>query len=233
MNSSSHWTYLAFSLLVAPAVCFAGMHPARVDARSNCMECHSDLGAGAYLHPALKQGCTACHVVENRDDSTYVVLKPAKTALCADCHQPEQPLRAHFPYASAMCLRCHNPHSASDSRLLRASVNDLCLECHLRTANSAASQYMPMISLSVNNSMGHPYERHPVSGVPDPLTGKEMSCSSCHLAHGGTMLHYLKMGSEIPADALNHNVETNDMCHKCHLRLWGLDGSAAKKKKKK
>ena len=30
-----------------------------------------------------------------------------------------------------------------------------------------------------------------------------------------------KMASE---DALNHNLETKDMCTKCHLRLWGLEG---------
>jgi len=39
-----------------------------------------------------------------------------------------------------------------------------------------------------------------------------------------TNLHYLKMGAEIPEDALNQNTETKDMCHKCHLILWGLDG---------
>ena len=52
-----------------------------------------------------------------------------------------------------------------------------------------------MISLMVNNSIGHPYERHPVSGNPDPLTGTEMPCMSCHLAHGGMQPHVLKMGS--------------------------------------
>jgi hypothetical protein len=47
------------------------------------------------------------------------------------------------------------------------------------------------------------------------------------------MLHYLKMGSGVPEDALNRNTQTQDMCHKCHLRLWGLDGGAGKKGKKK
>jgi predicted CXXCH cytochrome family protein len=224
---------LVLFVLLMSAVCFAGVHPTPVDAHSNCLECHSEIAAGAYVHPALKQGCTACHSIENHQDSTEIVLKPSKTILCAECHQLERPSRAHFPYGSGMCLRCHNPHASVDSRLLRAKVNDLCLACHLRSATSSPSQYMATIALSVNDSMGHPYERHPVSGVPDPLTGREMSCSSCHLPHGGTMPHYLKMGSEIPADALNQNVETNDMCHKCHLRLWGLDGSGGKKKKKR
>ena len=63
--------------------------------------------------------------------------------------------------------------------------------------------------------------------------GGEMSCLSCHLAHGSTMAHYLKMGSAIPEDALNRNAETKDMCHMCHLRLWGLEGNVKGKKKKR
>ncbi len=43
----------------------------------------------------------------------------------------------------------------------------------------------------------------------------------------------LKMGSEIPEHALNCNSETKDICQMCHLRLWGLDGSVERKKKKR
>jgi hypothetical protein len=41
------------------------------------------------------------------------------------------------------------------------------------------------------------------------------------------------MGSQIPEDALNQTTETNDMCRKCHMLLWGLDGASGKKKTKK
>jgi hypothetical protein len=54
-------------------------------------------------------------------------------------------------------------------------------------------------------------------------------CSFPH-AHGGAKLQLLKMGSEIPEDALNQNTETYDMCRKCHLILWGLDGATSAKK---
>jgi hypothetical protein len=60
-----------------------------------------------------------------------------------------------------------------------------------------------------------------------------MSCVSCHTAHGGTKLHLLKMGSEIPEDAMNQNTETKDMCRKCHLLMWGLEGASIKKKNEK
>lgn len=233
MASFARATCTIFLCLAALRPCSAGLHPTRVDAQSKCLECHADQAAGAYVHPALKQGCTACHMIEQREDSTYISVKSSKIVLCADCHAPENLSNAHFPYASAMCLRCHDPHTSENPQLLRSKVNDLCLQCHLRAPNSRASQDMPTITLTLNNTMGHPYERHPVSGTIDPLTGREMSCSSCHLAHGGTMLHYLKMGSEIPEDALNRNSETKDMCHTCHLRLWGLDGTGGKKKRKR
>jgi predicted CXXCH cytochrome family protein len=228
----SRLLYLTAFWLVSQNVWGAGAHPTRVDAKSNCVECHADYAKGTYVHAAVKQGCTICHTVEQREDSTYVGVKSTKTVICAECHQSQQFLRVHFPYASSMCTRCHNPHASPYPRLMRAKVNDLCLQCHLRTATRVGSQDLPTITLTLNNTMGHPYERHPVSGTLDPLTGGEMSCTSCHLAHGGTMLHHLRMGSEVPEDALNQNTETKDMCHKCHLRMWGLDSASAKKKKK-
>lgn len=231
MNRFLRWLGMLMVCVLTSSISYAGMHPIRVAADSNCLECHADHAKGAYVHAAVKQGCLECHSVTVRDEATYILLKPAKTVICLNCHQLEEPLRAHFPYGSAMCLRCHNPHASNDPRLLNAKVNDICLDCHLRRPGRLTSQYLPTVALSLSNTMGHPYERHPVSGVIDPLTGNEMSCMSCHLAHGGTMPHYLKMAAEIPEDALNQNVETNDMCHKCHLRLWGLDNPAKRKKK--
>jgi len=234
MILSAHRSLSVFTAcLFWPCLCHAGSHPVRLDNTSNCLECHADHATGNHVHPAVKRGCGSCHIVENREDATYVVLKSTRSPVCLECHEPEALPDAHFPYASGMCMRCHTPHSSERPRLLRAKVNELCLQCHLRTPESTPSRYLPTIVLNLNNSMGHPYERHPVSGRHDPITGEEMSCISCHLAHGGTKLHHLKMGAEIPEDALNQNTETKDICRKCHLILWGLDGTGAKKSKKK
>lgn len=222
-----------FAFVLSSSLCYADLHPTRVEENSNCLECHADHATGEHVHPAVKLGCASCHSIENREDSSYVVLKPVKAILCRECHPPAALQRPHFPYASGMCLRCHDPHTSVNPHLLRAKVNDLCLECHLRTASSTPSRFLPTIYLSSDKTMGHPYERHPVSGSRDPLTGGEMSCISCHLAHGGGKVHYLKMAAEIPEDALNQSTEIKDMCHKCHLQLWGLDGASGKKKRKK
>lgn len=219
--------------LLVPCLSYAGPHPTRVDEHSNCLECHSDHATGHYVHPAIRRGCTSCHSIENREDASYVALKPTKSVVCFECHQPETVLYVHFPYASGMCMRCHNPHVSASPRLLRAQVNELCLKCHLRSRESVPSRYMPTIALTADTRMGHPFMHHPVRGTPDPLTGGEMCCTSCHLAHGGAKLHHLKMGSEIPEDALNQKTETKDICQNCHMHLWGLDGASGKKKNKK
>lgn len=221
---------LILVLLIIPRLCQADAHPTKVNDHSNCLECHTDYKTAAHVHAPVEQGCLTCHSIESRSDETYVVLKSGNPALCRECHKAEAPTLTHFPYGAGMCTRCHAPHGADNLHLLRSKVNTLCLECHLRNSKVPESRYLPTIDLSLNNTMGHPYDRHPVSSVTDPLTGSEMSCLSCHLAHGGTKLHYLKMGSEIPEDALNQNTETNDMCHKCHLRLWGLDNLPKKRK---
>jgi len=223
---------LMMAWLLGPRLAYAGVHPTPVDENTNCLACHADHATGDHVHPAVQLGCTSCHTIENREDASYIVVKQSKTIICFECHGPEVFSYAHFPYASGDCLRCHNPHAAANPRLLRAKVNELCLKCHQRSPESVPSHYMPTIELTADNRLGHPYERHPVRGSRDPLTGDELSCISCHRAHGGGKLHLLKMGSEIPEDALNQNTETNDMCRKCHLILWGLDGATSAKKHK-
>lgn len=222
---------LVVAVLAVPLPCRASEHPT-VDAHAQCVDCHADHADGKYIHPALKQGCLACHAIEKRNNLTFIAQKPTKSMLCLECHKAETFQYTHLPYESAMCLRCHSPHVSSNAHLLRASVNELCLACHLQNPQSIASRYLPTVTLTGDGRIGHPYASHPVAGVLDPLTGDEMSCTSCHRAHGGMQAHLLKMGAEIPEDALNQNTETKDMCRKCHMHMWGVDGSPKKGKKK-
>jgi len=231
MRASVMWLVLSGAL--GAHLCYAGAHPARVDEHSNCVECHADHASGDYVHSALKGGCISCHKVENHDDASYVAVQPKESNSCRECHQIVPMLHPHFPYASGMCTRCHNPHASQIRGLLRAKVNDLCLDCHLKSAAKHASRYLPTVELTSDHRIGHPYARHPVSGTPDPISGVEMSCISCHLPHGGNKLHQLRMGAEIPEDALNQNTETKDICETCHMKLWGMERVAAGKKGKK
>lgn len=221
-----------FALLCPGHFCIASAKPPD-DAQANCLRCHAEYAAGEHVHPAVTMGCANCHFVEDREGNSRVVLKKIDGGLCQQCHAPQRFERVHLPYGLGMCTRCHDPHKSENPKLLCRRVNELCLECHLRGSDDAPAHDLPVIELSIDNRMGHPYARHPVSGYTDPIRGEEMSCVSCHLAHGGAMANLLKMGSEIPEDALNRNSETKDMCHMCHLRLWGLEGSVEGKKKKR
>jgi len=229
---SGTWRFFFVAVVLAvPLPCRGSEHP-DVNSRSQCVDCHEDHVAGKYVHAALKQGCLACHIVEKRNELTFISQRPSKSMLCLQCHKAEKFEYTHLPYESAMCTRCHTPHVSANAHLLRTSVNELCLRCHLQNPQSVASRYLPSITLTGDNRIGHPYARHPVAGVPDPLTGDEMSCASCHRAHGGMQAHLLKAGAEIPEDALNQDTETKDMCRKCHMHMWGVDGSPKKGKKK-
>ena len=226
-------SYFLFAGILGVQLCYANPHPVRIDGQTNCLECHRDRASGEYIHAALNIGCVSCHKVENHDDASYVSVQAKESNDCSECHQPAAVNHPHFPYASGMCICCHDPHESRFPGLLRTKVNDLCLDCHLQADTKRASRYVPTIELTADHRLGHPYARHPVTGSQDPMTGSEMSCLSCHLPHGGNKLHQLKMGSEIPEDALNQNTETRDMCEKCHLKLWGVDSSRGERKKKK
>ncbi|MGA8866546.1 MAG: cytochrome c3 family protein [Candidatus Sulfotelmatobacter sp.] len=208
-------------------LCQAAQHPTRIDENTNCLECHADKMQGQHVHPALKKGCTSCHLVENKGELTDVSIRQSEPVICFSCHQQISFPYSHFSYATGNCLRCHDPHASANPRLLKAKVNDLCLGCHLRTPQSVPSRYLPTVALSDNNTTGHPYAGHPVSGKADPLRGTELCCISCHMPHGGGKIHLLRMGGEIPEDAINQNTETADMCTRCHRALWGLDGGAS------
>lgn len=225
--------YVLLSAVAGAQLCYAGPHPARVDERSNCLACHADHATGDYVHPAVKGGCISCHKIENQDDKSYLTVQPKESDGCRTCHPAALLQHPHFPYASGMCTRCHDPHASRYPRLLRAKVNDVCLDCHLQGRVKTVSRYSPTIELTADYRFGHPYARHPVSGYPDPISGTEMSCLSCHLPHGGNKLHQLKMGAEIPEDALNQNTETRDICEKCHMKLWGMEGAGTKGHRKK
>ena len=223
---------LLLSGILGAQLCYAGAHPARVDEHSNCLECHADHATGDYVHPAVQGGCTTCHTIENHDDASFVSVQRKESDGCRECHPSASVQHPHFPYASGMCTRCHDPHASRYPKLLRAKVNDVCLDCHLQGRAKRGSRYLPTIELSSDYRVGHPYARHPVGGARDPLSGEEMSCLSCHMPHGSNKLHQLKMGAEIPEDALNQNTETRDMCEKCHMKLWGMEGAGTRRKKK-
>lgn len=155
------WISLFAIEVLAAQLSYAGAHPVRIDESSNCVECHADHTTGDHVHPALKNGCLSCHKVENHDDASFITVQRTESNDCQSCHKPTSVSHSHLPHASRMCTRCHDPHASKYPALLRAKVNDVCLDCHLESQAKHASRDVPTIELTADHHLGHPYARHP------------------------------------------------------------------------
>ncbi|HXZ81942.1 MAG TPA: cytochrome c3 family protein [Terriglobales bacterium] len=214
---------LAFSIRAWP-----GEHPvpleANVDA-AKCLECHEDKSKGKNVHTAISMGCTACHEVKTEKDVTTVNLNQPKDQLCFTCHAKtaKESDTQHGPYDKGQCLTCHDPHVSDYAKQLRADLNaSFCLECHSSRKDVPEKvaifksqemsrddfQQIPKLYLSFDLRSGHPIDKHPTLGVPNPMKPTEkLTCTSCHATHTSTQA---KLLPEL-------DKEGRDICTQCHL----------------
>jgi predicted CXXCH cytochrome family protein len=95
-----------------------------------CLMCHDDPVAGqAHIHPALEDGCTACH--NPHSGPAEMMLPAAGSDLCYECHDNKTEGKKHVHSAiEDGCISCHNPHAGPAEKMLPAAGADLCYECH-------------------------------------------------------------------------------------------------------
>jgi predicted CXXCH cytochrome family protein len=95
---------------------------------------------GKSVHSAIAMGCTTCHEIRVKKDTTRLKLTTTTTvALCITCHADKKAAdikgKIHPP-AVRDCTRCHDPHTSDNkNQLLKAVSGDskdtnLCLTCH-------------------------------------------------------------------------------------------------------
>ena len=165
-----------------------------------CFRCHTKLVNFKYVHgPVGTYSCGYCH--SSKGTPKYAVPKQG-AALCYECHadmavQMKQRKYLHGPIEAGMCEVCHDSHGSQYESQLIKPTNELCLSCHGHLRNRIHV---------VRTTMG---EGHPLKGKPDPLrkiSGKEMSCTSCHNPHGG-QVRYFFVGN--PEDRMA-------LCQLCH-----------------
>ncbi len=157
-----------------------------------CSGCHTVADAAKHTFSLARTGsdmCLFCH--EQQKGS--IVHKPLTTGTCLDCHQPHGGktrafLKAdsvaqncatchpnvatghsviHGPVAAGGCTACHNPHASNVAKLLIKESNQLCLECHVSSAQRMETSTV----------------KH------DPA---EKNCLLCHDAHGSAQKMILK-----------------------------------------
>lgn len=172
------------------------------DKDNACFSCHKRMANQKFVHgPVGTYSCAYCHALQG----TPLYGTPRReTKLCYECHQEkEKELKGykflHGPVAAGMCEICHDPHASDNPAQLRMPINKLCLSCHEQIART----------IHVTTLGGG--ESHPLADKTDPSDrgkGKDLSCVSCHDAHGGKARYYFVTGSD----------SKMDLCQMCHKK---------------
>ena len=173
--------------------------------RDVCLSCHTgkkDWFDMAVPHgPINLGGCTLCHDPHG-ENHRHQLWAEGSLDLCLACHSNMAQLvtsirEKKIPFVHNVltgpgCVACHDPHASDQIFVLKKPINELCSGCHPGPALSG----------------GHPVANHPVSGPKENLRpGRELSCTSCHEAHGSYNRYLL--------------IETNlggRLCRECHRR---------------
>jgi predicted CXXCH cytochrome family protein len=195
-------------------------HPVPLPKDADCASCHEDKTKGKAVHSAIAMGCTTCHEVKTDGQATTVSLTAPKEQLCFSCHEKSKEENLHGPYDKGQCVTCHDPHTSDYPRQLRAEGNGLCMACHAeqaglegnvslfgtQTMDKASFDQIPKIVPNPGVKAGHPFAKHPIADITDPVRGGKISCLSCHEPHAG------------PYEKLIVKAKTNDgdICAACH-----------------
>jgi DmsE family decaheme c-type cytochrome len=103
-----------------------------------CMSCHVETKAqfSKPFHHRVLEGsmtCSDCHNAHGGFETKQTKLSVGNDAACIKCHTNKGGpfVYEHGPLKLEGCSVCHTPHGSSNPKMLkRASVRQLCFECH-------------------------------------------------------------------------------------------------------
>ena len=141
-----------------------------------CATCHTQaasLNNRPYSHRMGRAGmnCTTCHDAHGRPGKDNLKVTQAGEPVCLGCHTDKRGpfVFAHGGATVGDCTNCHEAHgSANPRQLKRASVSQLCLECH------------SVLSSGTQHTLGsEPPAFHNLNQT------RYQNCTTCHVAiHG-------------------------------------------------
>jgi DmsE family decaheme c-type cytochrome len=139
-----------------------------------CDSCHmtqvSSFRNKPYAHRLGRGGmeCSSCHEPHGRPGVESLRMTSAGEAPCLACHADKRGpfVFQHGAIAAGSCTTCHEPHGSSNpKRLKRATVAQLCIECHSPIGSASLGSQPP----SFHNLSSPRYQ----------------NCTTCHVAiHG-------------------------------------------------
>lgn len=151
-----------------------GQHLLATNELALCSSCHSTQVASfkyqPYAHRLGRGGmeCDSCHEPHGRPGRESLRLTRAGELPCLNCHADKRGpfVFQHGAMAIGDCLTCHEPHgSANPKRLKRATVMQVCIECHSPTATRTLGSQPPSFH--------------------DITSPRFRNCTTCHVAiHG-------------------------------------------------
>jgi DmsE family decaheme c-type cytochrome len=139
-----------------------------------CAACHATQVASfrnkPYAHRLGRAGveCSSCHEPHGRPGRESLALTRAGELPCLSCHFEKRGpfVFQHGAGAVGDCLECHDAHGSSNPKMLkRATVAQLCIECHSPIAAGTLGSQPPSF-----HNLSQP---------------RFQNCTTCHVAvHG-------------------------------------------------
>ena len=138
-----------------------------------CESCHpaqKNLFAKPYAHHLARGGmeCVSCHNPHGGGGEHNLKTTSAGELPCLSCHTEKQGpfVFSHVSGFEGNCLTCHEPHGSNNPKMLiRARVDQVCLECHTT---------LPAGTLGAQPPSFH-----------DLRSARYQNCTVCHVAvHG-------------------------------------------------
>jgi DmsE family decaheme c-type cytochrome len=176
-HAGAHANSVTVNCLTCHTIHKADLRTAHLLVRSElplCTSCHATQAASfrnkPYAHRIGRAGleCSSCHEPHGRPGRENLKLTRAGEIPCLGCHTEKRGpfVFQHAAEVAGDCLTCHEAHGSSNPKMLkRATVAQLCVECHSPIAAGTLGSQPP----SFHNLSLPRYQ----------------NCTTCHVAvHG-------------------------------------------------
>ncbi|MGH9443270.1 MAG: DmsE family decaheme c-type cytochrome [Thermoanaerobaculia bacterium] len=116
-----------------------------------CASCHPGQAASFHDKPfahRLEGGmdCASCHDPHGKRGESALRFTRAGELPCVSCHSEKRGpfVFEHVSGVAGDCMSCHQPHGSSNPhQLIRARVDQMCLECHSTLVSSTLGSQPP------------------------------------------------------------------------------------------